>query len=90
MGLVTRVVDGEDTDLQAEAAKIAAELARGPVGAYGATRRLLLDSHLADPVSHMQCEAASVKAQATGPEGREGLAAFVAKRPADFSPRKGA
>lgn len=90
LGLVTRVVDGEDLDLQAEAVKVAAELARGPVGAYSATRRLLLDSHLADPASQMRREAASVKVQATGPEGREGLAAFVEKRPADFSLRQGA
>lgn len=90
LGLVTRVVDGEDLDLQAEAVKVAAALARGPVSANAATRRLLLDSYRADPVSQMKREAASVKAQATGPEGREGLAAFVEKRPADFSLRQGA
>lgn len=82
LGLVTRVVEGED--LQAEAFRIASDLARGPVGAYAATRRLLLESYLADPASQMRREAFSVKAQATGREGREGLAAFVEKRPAEF------
>lgn len=85
LGLVTRVVEGEDEDLQQEALKVAADLARGPVGAYAATRRLLLDSFMADAPSQMRREAGSVKEQATGREGQEGLAAFIEKRPAEFN-----
>lgn len=85
MGLVTRLVPGESDDLQAEALKVATELAQGPVGANSATRRLLLDSYLCAPVAQMSSEAKSVKAQATSAEGKEGLAAFVEKRRADFS-----
>jgi len=83
LGLITRTVP--DTDLIADAMAIARTLAAGPVGAYAATRRLLLDSPLQSPESQMNAEAISVRTQATGPEGQEGLAAFMARRPPNFA-----
>ena len=82
LGLVTRCLD--DNALESEAKKIARTLANGPVRAFAATRRLLLASDTATPEGQMASEADSVRRQAEGPEGQEGLTAFVERRPADF------
>jgi 2-(1,2-epoxy-1,2-dihydrophenyl)acetyl-CoA isomerase len=83
LGIVTRVV--ADADLDAEVAQLARRLAAGPTGAYAEVKRLLglaptrtLSEHLAD-------EAATIGRMAGGPAAREGIAAFLAKRPPDFS-----
>lgn len=82
-GLITRRT--EDATLVGEAQAVAQTLANGPVGAFVATRRLLLASDCATPESQMDAEAHSVRRQAEGAEGQEGLTAFVARRPADFA-----
>jgi 2-(1,2-epoxy-1,2-dihydrophenyl)acetyl-CoA isomerase len=82
-GLVTRLV--ADEALADEALRIARQLAGGPVAAFAATRRLLLASDLASPEVQMKAEAQSVRRQAEGPEGKEGLTAFMEKRVADFA-----
>lgn len=81
-GLVTRVVT--DAELATDALETARKLAAGPVGAFAATRRLLFASDTRSPETQMAAEARSVRAQAEGPEGREGVAAFVAKRKPEF------
>ena len=83
LGLITRRI--EDDALVGEAQAVAQTLANGPVGVFAATRRLLLASDGATPESQMDAEAHSVRRQAEGAEGQEGLAAFVARRTADFN-----
>ena len=82
LGLITRSVAGDD--LLLEAMEVAKSVAKGPVGAFAATRRLLLSSGANTPETQMDLEAQSVRAQAMGGEGREGVSAFLGKRVADF------
>ena len=83
MGLITRAVD--DEALAEEGAKMAALLADSAVGAIGSVRNLLLGSYGASIEVQMEMEARSIARQGGGPEGREGVAAFLGKRKADFS-----
>ena len=83
-GLVTRVVAAEA--LAEEGRKLAAQLADGPTAAFGSVRRLLAESQTAPLGLQLEREAASISAAAAGPEGREGVAAFAARRKADFRP----
>lgn len=82
IGLVTRVVP--DEALAVEAQGLAVQLAAGPVGALGTCRRLLAASHTATLPQHLEAEAHAIAASCAGREGREGVAAFMEKRPADF------
>ena len=82
LGLVTRSVVG--ADLARDAQDVAEALAKGPVGAFAATRRLLLAAGANTPEAQMGMEASSVRMQAEGLEGREGVAAFLGQRPPDF------
>jgi 2-(1,2-epoxy-1,2-dihydrophenyl)acetyl-CoA isomerase len=81
-GLVTRVL--ADGALVAEAEALAQELARGATQAYGAAKRLLHHSFAESLETQMELEAQSIAAQARGRDAREGIAAFIAKRPAKF------
>lgn len=81
-GLVTRAVD--DSALENEGQATAALLSRSAVSAIGAARALLLESFTSDLVSQMEKEARSIATAGRGPESREGIAAFLAKRPPDF------
>lgn len=82
IGLVTRMV--EDADLEAEGAALAAKLAAAPVAALGATRALLLASQTTTLAAHLDLEAKSISEAGAGPEGREGVAAFLARRKPDY------
>jgi 2-(1,2-epoxy-1,2-dihydrophenyl)acetyl-CoA isomerase len=82
MGLVSRVV--EPAGLAAEAEKLAAGLAAGATAALGATRRLVAAGLTTDLSGHLDREAAALAEAAVSPDGREGVAAFLAKRPARF------
>lgn len=81
IGLVTRLAD----DLEAEGRELAATLARGPTGALGASRRLLLDSGTTSLETQLELETRAIAAAGGGAEGQEGVAAFLAKRPPDFA-----
>lgn len=83
MGLITRVVDAGT--LAAEANAVAAQLASGATIALGATRRLLVDSYTSTFESQMERESRTIAAQARTHDGREGIAAFVAKRKPHFT-----
>ena len=76
-GLVNDVVD--DDKLADTAAALAARFADGPAGAFGAVKRLLAD---AEPGLEAQLgrEGRSIAARGVSEEGREGIAAFLAKR----------
>ena len=82
IGLVTEAVPDDALDARVEA--LAAALADGPAPAQAAVRRLLLASATAPFADHLAMEADSIGRLAATPEGREGVAAFVAKRPPDF------
>jgi 2-(1,2-epoxy-1,2-dihydrophenyl)acetyl-CoA isomerase len=81
-GLVNQVV--EDDKVAATAAALAARLAAGPTGAFGAVKRLLAE---AGPGWEAQLarESRSIAARAETPEGREGIAAFLEKRTPKFT-----
>lgn len=83
LGLISRMVP--DSELESEAQLVAKALADGPTSAFAATRRLLLSSGELSPEDQMHAEAISVCTQASGLEGREGIAAFVEKRSPDFA-----
>jgi 2-(1,2-epoxy-1,2-dihydrophenyl)acetyl-CoA isomerase len=80
LGLVTEV----SGDALARATELAEQLAAGPAGAHAAVKRLLLRSSSSAYVEQLAAEADAIATLAGTPEGREGVAAFVAKRAPDF------
>ncbi len=76
-GLVNQVV--EDATLMETAGALAARLAAGARGAFGALKRLLAE---AEPGFDTQLarESRSISARGNSAEGREGIAAFLEKR----------
>lgn len=70
--------------LSAAGEKAAAMLAASPIGAIGAVRHLLLDSFSASLETQCEREGRAISAAGVGPEGKEGVAAFLAKRKPDF------
>jgi 2-(1,2-epoxy-1,2-dihydrophenyl)acetyl-CoA isomerase len=80
-GLVNEVVD--DDKLLDAATAWAARLAAGPMGAFGAVKRLMAES-LPGFEDQLQREGASIAARAASAEGREGISAFVGKRAARY------
>jgi 2-(1,2-epoxy-1,2-dihydrophenyl)acetyl-CoA isomerase len=50
----------------------------------GRSRALLLDSFGNSWETHLELEARGIAAAIAGPEGREGVAAFLGKRKPDF------
>lgn len=81
-GLVARVV--EDGELAATADEIAARLAAGPAGAQAATKQLLRAVAEESPETALRAESLSIRARAAEPDGREGVRAFLDKRPPAF------
>ena len=81
-GLITRAVP--DESLVAEAMETAKTLARSSAAALGRTRELLLSSYSNGLEEQMEVEARSITASSETADGREGLAAFFAKRKPDF------
>ncbi|HUQ76343.1 MAG TPA: enoyl-CoA hydratase-related protein [Burkholderiales bacterium] len=81
-GMVTKVVP--DAQLQAEADILAAQLAAGATQAFGAAKRLLHHSFSESLETQMELEAQAIADQARTPHAREGIAAFIAKRPPKF------
>jgi 2-(1,2-epoxy-1,2-dihydrophenyl)acetyl-CoA isomerase len=81
-GLVARVVDVEDLTGTAEA--LARGLAAGPVRALARTRELVRRAAGRTLEEHLDDEARLIAESAADAEGRECVAAFVAKRPPDF------
>jgi 2-(1,2-epoxy-1,2-dihydrophenyl)acetyl-CoA isomerase len=84
-GIVTRVVP--DEDLSSEVELVARALAGGPTRAYGAVKRLLSESAGASLETQLATEAATIAELAARHDGREGVAAFLAKRPPAFEGR---
>jgi 2-(1,2-epoxy-1,2-dihydrophenyl)acetyl-CoA isomerase len=82
LGLVSTVVP--DDQVMAEAGRLAAQLADGPTAALGRIKRLVRDGASADFGAHLDAEAEQIAASAAGDEGREGVRAFVERRPPRF------
>jgi len=84
-GLVNFVVPTED--LEAETAKLARRLASGPTRAYGHAKRLIYGSSENQMERQLQMEAEAFADCASSEDFREGVTAFVEKRPAVFRGR---
>ena len=82
-GLVNRVVP--DTDLLAEAEKLAGQLAKGPTGAFGGAKRLLQSGWTETLETQMENETQSIAARSKTEDGREGITAFLEKRAPQFT-----
>jgi 2-(1,2-epoxy-1,2-dihydrophenyl)acetyl-CoA isomerase len=81
-GLVSRLVD--DDLLRGEAVALAQRVAAGPVRAMVRTRSLVRRAAVTGLDEQLDEEARLVAESAADPEGREGVRAFVEKRPPDF------
>ncbi len=81
-GIVNRVV--ADGELTAVAQKLAREMADGPTAALGAAKRLLRESFDDTLETHLQGEARTIAQRSHTSEAREGIAAFLEKRPARY------
>ena len=82
LGIFAAVVD--DDNVLAEAERLATRLADGPTVALGRIKALLAGSPEATLSEQLAAEARAIGASASGPEGAEGLTAFVEKRPPRF------
>ena len=83
-GLVNEVVP--DERLLSRALETAEKLAQGANGAFGATKRLIAHS-IGALESQMVLESVTIARHAVGPEGREGVSAFLEKRKPRFPGR---
>lgn len=81
-GVVTYVVP--DGELLARARELARRLADGATGALGGAKRLLREGWNETLETQMARESERIAQAAAGPEGREGIAAFVEKRAPRF------
>lgn len=82
-GLVNRVVSFDD--LPAETDRLATSLAAGPVGAFGLTKRAFNRAVLPDLEAVLDYEAHLQDIASKGTEHREGVTAFLEKRPPKYS-----
>ncbi|MCW2620905.1 MAG: enoyl-CoA hydratase [Frankiales bacterium] len=82
-GLVAQVHD--DQDLAAAAETVVATLLAGSRSAQVAAKRVMREAATLHPETDMRRETLAIRASAGAPDGQEGVAAFVAKRPARFN-----
>ncbi len=82
-GLISQVAPEAELIDQAEA--LAAKLAAGPTKAYGSVKALLLESYASGLETQMERESRHVERAITSRDGREGVAAFAAKRAPNFT-----
>jgi 2-(1,2-epoxy-1,2-dihydrophenyl)acetyl-CoA isomerase len=80
IGLVTRIVP----DLEADGRAAAEQLAASATHAIGAARQLLLESSHTSLETQLEKEARAISAAGRSAEGREGVAAFIARRKPKF------
>jgi 2-(1,2-epoxy-1,2-dihydrophenyl)acetyl-CoA isomerase len=84
-GFINQVV--ADDQVLHEALKVAHHLAKGPTQCIGETKRLILSGATESLESQMERESRAIAAMAGSADGREGVAAFIAKRIAEFKGR---
>ena len=73
-----------DDQVLATAMEMARQLAQGPTRSFGETKRLILSGSTESLESQMERETRAIAAMADSADGREGVAAFLAKRAAAF------
>src|ERR1700747_2583609 len=83
LGLVTRVVP--DGDLLATATETAQKLAAKPSGALLASKRLIKQASIGEVKAAMKIENEEFFERVRSAEAKEALAAFLEKRPPDFT-----
>jgi len=83
-GLATTMVPNDD-GLLPEAERVASELACGPTAAFGAAKRLLRDSANTTLETQLEHESIALASSAGTTDGREGIAAFLEKRPPHYT-----
>jgi 2-(1,2-epoxy-1,2-dihydrophenyl)acetyl-CoA isomerase len=83
LGLISRLVP--DERVLTEALLVAEQLAAGPTGSLARIKRLAWESADRGLAEHLGHEARSIGECAASPAGREGVAAFVERREADYS-----
>lgn len=81
-GIVSEVLP--EQDLLPRATELAARLAQGPTRAYGQMRRLLRESWGHSLADQLRAETEHVLAAGRTTDAREGILAFLEKRPARF------
>jgi 2-(1,2-epoxy-1,2-dihydrophenyl)acetyl-CoA isomerase len=84
-GLVNRVF--HDSDFERESAALTARLATGPTRSYAASKRQLNNQLYSKMAEQLELEAKLQQEMALSDDFVEGVSAFLAKRPADFSGR---
>ncbi|GJD60217.1 2-(1,2-epoxy-1,2-dihydrophenyl)acetyl-CoA isomerase PaaG [Methylobacterium frigidaeris] len=84
-GMIWRVVD--DAELMAEAHRLAAHLAQAPTYGLALIRRALDASETSDLAAQLDVERDLQGEAGRSPDYREGVAAFLEKRPARFTGR---
>jgi isohexenylglutaconyl-CoA hydratase len=87
IGLV-HFVCADEAEFEATLAKVLADINRCAPGANAATKRLLLASRTTPLVALLDAAADAFAAALRGPEGREGVKAFLEKRPAAWVDKK--
>jgi 2-(1,2-epoxy-1,2-dihydrophenyl)acetyl-CoA isomerase len=83
--MINRVLP--DDELQAGVGELAARLAAGPPGAYAAIKSLLTQAHFPDFEATLEREAVVQRERGVSADFAEGVAAFMEKRPAQFTGR---
>jgi 2-(1,2-epoxy-1,2-dihydrophenyl)acetyl-CoA isomerase len=81
-GLVNQVV--ADDQVLTTAMGMARQLAKGPTKSFGSTKRLILSGATESLESQMEQETLAIGTMASSADGREGIAAFIAKRIPEF------
>jgi 2-(1,2-epoxy-1,2-dihydrophenyl)acetyl-CoA isomerase len=84
-GLITRII--ADDALQAEALTIARSLASGPTAGFGRIKRLLAENTNNGLADQLDSEAVSIVGAGGTQDAREGVCAFLERRPARFNGR---
>lgn len=77
-GIINRVVD--DSELMAEAMKMAQQLAAGPTACYGETKRMLLAGSNETLEAQLDRESRTAARLIDSTDGQEGMQAFLEKR----------
>jgi 2-(1,2-epoxy-1,2-dihydrophenyl)acetyl-CoA isomerase len=73
-----------DASLQAETDALAAQLASSATGALGAAKRLLHSGWTETLETQMELETRAIAVRGQTADGREGITAFLEKRPPQF------
>jgi 2-(1,2-epoxy-1,2-dihydrophenyl)acetyl-CoA isomerase len=84
-GLINQVI--ADDELMTEAEELAAKLADGPTRAFGVVKKLVMQTFDNGLETQMELESRYIAAMTTLEDGKEGIAAFMEKRPPQFKGR---